>query len=101
MNHAYRLVWSAARGAYVIAPETARGRGKSGGTVPAGALVALLGLALHGAAQSQQPPAAPNVVPTSAATQAYVSPNGVTVVNIGAANAAGVSHNKFHRYDVD
>ncbi|MFL6715310.1 MAG: ESPR-type extended signal peptide-containing protein, partial [Burkholderiaceae bacterium] len=101
MNHAYRLVWSAARGAYVIAPETARGRGKSGGTVPAGALVALLGLALHGAAQSQQPPAAPNAVPTSAATQAYVSPNGVTVVNIGAANAAGVSHNKFHRYDVD
>ena len=101
MNHAYRLVWSAARGAYVIAPETARGRGKSGGTVLAGALVALFGLALHGAAQAQQAPAAPNVVPTSAATQAYVSPNGVTVVNIGAANAAGVSHNKFHRYDVD
>lgn len=101
MNHAYRLVWSAARRAYVIAPETARGRGKSGGTLMVGALVTLFGLALHGIAQAQQPPAAPNVVPTSAATEAYVAPNGVTVVNISTANGAGVSHNRFHRYDVD
>ena len=101
MNHAYRLVWSAARGAYLIAPETARGRGKSGATVTAGALAALFGLVLHGLVQAQQPPAAPNVVPASAATEAYVAPNGVTVVNIGAANAAGMSHNRFHRYDVD
>ena len=28
MNHAYRLIWNAAHGAYVPAPETARGRGK-------------------------------------------------------------------------
>lgn len=101
MNHAYRLVWSAARGAYVIAAETARGRGKSGGTVRATALAALLGLGLHGAARAQHAPAAPNVVPASSATEAYVAPNGVTVVNIGAANGAGVSHNRFHRYDVD
>lgn len=101
MNHAYRLVWSAARGAYLIAPETARGRGKSGGTLMVGALATLFGLALHGIAQAQQPPAAPNVVPTSAASEAYVAPNGVTVVNISTANGAGVSHNRFHRYDVD
>jgi hypothetical protein len=29
MNRSYSHVWSAARGAYVIAAETARGRGKS------------------------------------------------------------------------
>ncbi|MDG9924301.1 MULTISPECIES: filamentous hemagglutinin N-terminal domain-containing protein [unclassified Pseudomonas] len=48
MNHAYRLIWNAAHGAYVPAPENARGRGKqaSGRILLAALLVGASGQAL-------------------------------------------------------
>lgn len=61
--------------------------------------LALAALAVPLVAQAQVRPAT-TVVPTSGGTTAYVSPNGVPVVNINAANGAGVSHNVFTRYDV-
>ena len=42
MNRAYRHIWSAARGAYLIAPETARGKGKSGRSLVAPAAFGFL-----------------------------------------------------------
>ncbi|MFS0755535.1 hemagglutinin repeat-containing protein [Noviherbaspirillum sp. 1P10PC] len=94
MNHAYCLVWSASHGAYLVAPETARRGGR--------AVLAACCLAAAGLAHAQVPAA--TVVPASApgsATRATVSANGIPVVNINAANGAGLSYNQYQRYDVD
>lgn len=94
MNHAYRLVWSALHRACVVAPETARGRGRA----------VLCGCFLVNASLVQAQTPAVTVVPAAAAgsaTKAYVSPNGVPVVNINTVNGAGVSYNQYQRYDVD
>jgi filamentous hemagglutinin family protein len=104
MNRTYRIVWSAARGAFVVAAETARGRSKSSRSisVPSGTALAFgMGLfGLSGLAAAQVVPAT-TVVPVPGKTNAYISPNGVPVVNINTANAAGVSHNQYTRYDVE
>lgn len=40
-------------------------------------------------------------VAANSATRVYEAPNGVPVVDIATANASGMSHNQFNRYDVD
>ena len=95
MNRAFRLIWSAARGACVVAPETARGRGSTI-SVAAGLCTTL---ALAGPANAQGPPA--TVIPVPGSASAHTAPNGVPVVNIGSPNGAGLSHNRYTRYDVD
>lgn len=50
------------------------------------------------AAQAQVPSAV--LAPGGQAT-IYVSPNGTTVVNINAANAAGLSHNRYQQFNVN
>lgn len=101
MNHIYRLVWNAARQAWAAVAETAVGRGS--GSTRSGRARRALGtaiLALPAAGAGLSALAQTVQLAPGQQGRAYVSPNGTTVVDIATANAAGVSHNKFNRYDV-
>lgn len=101
MNHIHRVVWNEHTGAWVAVSETARSRGKGSGRSARKALLAAL-IACGGAsglALAEQ--AATTVIPASGKTNAYISANGVPVVNIETANASGLSHNRYNRYDVE
>lgn len=58
-------------------------------------------MAIMISAMPQLRAAEPSVSVASGNTSAYVSGNGTTIVNINAANAAGLSHNLYNRYDVN
>jgi len=97
MNRIYRHVWNKAQGRYIVAAETASsGRGSSRPAVSAGAVFsALLTVLCVNSAYAQ------TVVAPGGATAVYRAANGVQIINIEAANQAGLSHNRYTNYNVE
>ncbi|MFI0546348.1 MAG: hemagglutinin repeat-containing protein [Brachymonas sp.] len=102
-NRCYTVVWSDTHQAYVVTHEATRRKGKRSGVIARPVAQTLLAVfAAFGAGGGAIAGVVPStVVPTGGNTVAYVSANGVPVVDINTANAAGLSHNQFTRYDVD
>ncbi len=103
MNHVFRIVWSAARGAFVVASELASVRGKRGERAGLwlGSRPGVFILTPICAALSINTALAGGTQVASGNTQVYNAPNGVQVVDIATANGAGVSHNRYVNYNVD
>lgn len=101
MNHIYRLVWNAVRQAWIAVAETAGGHSSQDSAVRR-TRRRIRSMGLAGLAASAALPALAQTAFVAPGQQArsYVAPNGVTVVDISSANAAGVSHNLFTQYNV-
>ena len=93
-NHVYRIIWSEVHDAWIVVSEITRTHGKRKPLCLALTLVLLSANALAAGTPT-------TVVPTGGTTTSYYSASGVPVVNITAANSAGLSHNHYTRYDVD
>ena len=105
INRSFKLVWSDARGAYIVAPESAGGRTKScisSNGRRAARLARNLAFAA-GLAWSSGGifDAVAQISPANSNTSVDNNPNGVPVINISTPNAAGLSHNRFTSYNVD
>jgi filamentous hemagglutinin len=95
-NHIYRVIWSEVLETWIAVSEIACVHGKRSSRALRLALpVALLSTNVLADGTPT------TVVPTGGNTSAYTSANGVPVVNTNTANAAGLSHNQYTRYDVD
>ena len=102
MNHIYRLVWNESKRLWVVASENSRSHKKGAGRAARKLLLtSLIASGLNSSLVIAAPPVATTVVPTGGNARAYISANGVPVVNINAANATGLSHNTYTRYDVE
>jgi filamentous hemagglutinin len=94
MNKTYRLVWNKNSQMWIPVSELAKSNGKrSSRRLTIGALLISSSMSLF-AADIVADPNQPNIVNINQAT------NGVAIVNINNANAAGVSHNLFQKFDV-
>jgi filamentous hemagglutinin family protein len=100
MNHIYRLVWNECTRTWVAVAENARSRGKGSARAARKAFICALIAAGFSISPAMAELPATTVIPASGKTNAYISANGVPVVNIETANAAGLSHNFYTSYNV-
>ncbi len=111
MNQVHRVIWSHSAGGWVVVAETAHSQSQSGGrSVLLNSLTnkpsRISGLLSGGLAVLFCPTLAladspTSVVPAGGNTNAYISDNGVPIVDIEKANGKGISHNRYTKYNVE
>ena len=107
MNHIYKTIWNKSKNTFDVVAENVSSKGK--GTSGSKAGSAMISSKISGFFAVLTPIAAmlfvqttfANVEVASGNTRVFNANNGVQVVDIATANAAGVSHNRYVNYNVD
>ena len=107
MNHIYKTVWNKSKNAFDVVSEAVSSKGKSTSGSKAGTgttnskLTAFFAVLTPIAAMLFVQQTVANVDVASGNTRVFNANNGVQVIDIATANAAGVSHNRYVNYNVD
>ena len=107
MNHIYKTIWNKAKNAFDVVAEnvgakgkrTSGSKGKSAGSSEKTSH--FLAVLTPVAAMLFVQAAFANVTVDGSNTQVHNANNGVQVIDIATANAAGISHNRYLNYNVD
>lgn len=107
MNHIYKTIWNKAKNAFDVVAEnvgakgkrTSGSKGKSAGSSEETSH--FLAVLTPVAAMLFVQAAFANVTVDGSNTQVHNANNGVQVIDIATANAAGISHNRYLNYNVD
>ncbi|WP_180106000.1 MULTISPECIES: hemagglutinin repeat-containing protein [unclassified Acinetobacter] len=107
MNHIYKTIWNKSKNAFDVVSETVSSKGKDtsgskdGAQSVVGKVTGFFAVLTPLAAMLFVQQSFANVEVQSGNTRVYNANNGVQVIDIATANAAGISHNRYLNYNVD
>lgn len=107
MNHIYKTIWNKTKNAFDVVAENVSSKGKktagskSGSETDSGQVAHFLAVLTPLAAMLFVQSSLAEVIVGDTNTQVYNAKNGVQVIDIASANAAGISHNRYVSYNVD
>ena len=107
MNHIYKTIWNKTKNAFDVVAENVSSKGKktagskSGSETESGQVSHFLAVLTPLAAMLFVQSSLAEVIVGDTNTQVYNAKNGVQIIDIASANAAGISHNRYVSYNVD
>ncbi|MEG1855658.1 MAG: ESPR-type extended signal peptide-containing protein, partial [Acinetobacter sp.] len=107
MNHIYKTIWNKTKNAFDVVAENVSSKGKktsgskSGAETGFGQVSHFLAVLTPLAAMLFVQSSLAEVIVGDTNTQVHNANNGVQIIDIATANAAGISHNRYVSYNVD
>lgn len=107
MNHIYKTIWNKTKNAFDVVAENVSSKGKktsgskSGAATGFGQVSHFLAVLTPLAAMLFVQSSLAEVIVGDSNTQVHNANNGVQIIDIATANAAGISHNRYVSYNVD
>ena len=107
MNHIYKTIWNKTKNAFDVVAENVSSKGKktsgskSGAETGFGQVSHFLAVLTPLAAMLFVQSSLAEVIVGDSNTQVHNANNGVQIIDIATANAAGISHNRYVSYNVD